>query len=177
MRVIAGEAKGRTLKAVPGGGTRSATGRVRESLFGILEPILPDARVLDLFAGAGTIGIEALSRGAARVTFVEKAPGAVAVLRRNLVATGFVDRAEVVPTDVLAYLAKGEESFDVAFCDPPHADMALLETILEHPGLRADLIIVRVPRKNRPTLPQRASVARERPLGDETLIFLRYSPL
>jgi hypothetical protein len=76
MRVIAGEAKGRQLIVPAGGGTRSATDRVRETLFGILEPQLPDAIILDLFAGAGTLGIEALSRGAARATFVEQATGA-----------------------------------------------------------------------------------------------------
>ena len=72
MRVIAGEAKGRTLVVPRGGGTRSATDRIRETLFAIVEPELEGARVLDLFAGAGTLGIEALSRGAARATFVER---------------------------------------------------------------------------------------------------------
>ena len=70
MRVIAGEAKGRTLVVPRGGGTRSATDRIRETLFAIVEPELDGARVLDLFAGAGTLGIEALSRGAARATFM-----------------------------------------------------------------------------------------------------------
>ena len=96
MRVIAGEAKGRTLIVPRGGGTRSATDRIRETLFAIVEPELEGARVLDLFAGAGTLGIEALSRGAARATFVERSAEAVKALRRNLAATNFGERSEVV---------------------------------------------------------------------------------
>src|SRR5688500_10437070 len=104
LRVIAGSATGRTLAAPRGGGTRPATDRIRETLFAILEPILGDARVLDLFAGAGTLGIEALSRGSASVTFVERSAEALKALRKNIASTGFEDRAEVVAANVLAFL-------------------------------------------------------------------------
>src|SRR3989442_12856967 len=106
MRVIAGEAKGRTLVVPRGGSTRAATDRIREVLFGILEPVLGDARVLDLFAGAGTLGIEALSRGAASVTFVERSAEAVRALRKNITTTQFEDRAEVVAANVLGFLER-----------------------------------------------------------------------
>src|SRR2546427_12736662 len=93
MRVIAGEAKGRSLVVPRGGRTRAATDRIRETLFAILEPELGGAHVLDLFAGAGGLGIEALSRGAAAVTFVERDAEAVRALRKNLETTGFAARA------------------------------------------------------------------------------------
>src|SRR5438093_9555574 len=96
MRVIAGQAKGRTLVVPRGGGTRSATDRIRETLFAIVEPQLEGARVLDLFAGAGTLGIEALSRGAAQATFVERGAEGMKALRRNLAVTKFDARSEVV---------------------------------------------------------------------------------
>src|SRR3954466_14020953 len=107
MRVIAGEAKGRTLVVPRGGGTRSATDRIRETLFAILEPELEGARVLDLFAGAGSLGIEALSRGAVHATFVERGGEAIKALRRNLETTNFAARSEVVAANVIAYLDSG----------------------------------------------------------------------
>src|ERR1700716_4018170 len=104
MRVIAGEAKGRRLVVPEGGGTRAATDRIRETLFGILTPVVADSEVLDLFAGSGALGIEALSRGAAHATFVEKDGRAIAALRKNLETTGFTARATVVWQEALAYL-------------------------------------------------------------------------
>ena len=115
MRVIAGLAKGRRLVVPAGDRTRAATDRIRETLFGILEPVLMDRDVLDLFAGSGALGIEALSRGAARATFVERDPRAVSAIGRNLETTGFAERATVVRADALAYLA-GPVRADIAFC-------------------------------------------------------------
>ncbi|MCB2223293.1 MAG: 16S rRNA (guanine(966)-N(2))-methyltransferase RsmD [Actinobacteria bacterium] len=118
MRVIAGAAKGRKLRA-PGEGTRPMMDRVREALFSSLGPVVEGADVLDLFAGSGSIGIEALSRGAARVVFVERARGAVRVLRANLGDVGL--GGEVVPADAAAYLASTPDTFDLVFVDPPYA--------------------------------------------------------
>src|SRR4029077_3059238 len=87
-----------------GAGRRAAPDQIRETLFAILEPELEGARVLDLFAGAGTLGIEALSRGASRATFVERGGEANRALRRNLASTNFADRSEVVAANVIAYL-------------------------------------------------------------------------
>jgi len=180
VRVIAGSAKGRTLAVPKGGGTRAATDRIRESLFGILEPDLPDARVLDLFAGAGTVGIEALSRGAAHATFVERGKEALAALEANLRATGFVERSDIVRTNVLAFLeGRVPTPYDFVFCDPPFADVAILEAVLARLPqtgalARAALVIARVLKKHRPSLPDGATLARTKELGEEALLFLRY---
>ncbi|TMC07353.1 MAG: 16S rRNA (guanine(966)-N(2))-methyltransferase RsmD [Chloroflexi bacterium] len=128
VRVIAGIAKGRTLDAPRGGATRPATDRIRETLFAILEPILDEARVLDLFAGAGTLGIEALSRGASSVTFVERSAEALKALRKNIATTHFDERAEVVAANVLGFLEQIAGPYDAVFCDPPFADIAMLRT-------------------------------------------------
>lgn len=179
MRVIAGSAKGRRLDAPRGGATRPATDRIREALFAILEPVLEEARVLDLFAGAGTLGIEALSRGAARATFVERSTEALRALRRNIAATGFADRAEVVAANVLAFLERGAGPYDVVFCDPPFADVAMLEATLADPRLVGALateahVVARVLKKHQPRLPDAARVLRVKEIGEETLLFLRY---
>ena len=182
MRVIAGEAKGRALVAPSGAGTRPATDRIRESLFAILEPDLGDARVLDLFAGAGTMGIEALSRGAAHVTFVERSAPALEALRKNVASTGFSDRSDVVPTSVSAFLDRGAPAlpYDLAFLDPPFADVAGLNATLAHPNLARSLapeatLVARVLRKHPPTPPATFEVFRTRRVGEEDLLFLRYS--
>ena len=182
MRVIAGEAKGRTLVAPKGTGTRPATDRIRETLFAILEPDLGDARVLDLFAGAGTMGIEALSRGAAHVTFVERSSAALDALRKNIASTGFGNRSDVVAANVIGFLDTGamREPYDLAFLDPPFADIAILDATLAHPSLAAALspgatVVARVLRKHPPTPPAAANVVRTKSVGEEDLVFLRYS--
>jgi 16S rRNA (guanine966-N2)-methyltransferase len=119
MRVIAGSAKGRPLRSPRGGGTRPITDRAKESLFGILTPRLPGARFLDLFAGTGGVGIEALSRGCAHATFVERSREALAGIRHNLDVTGLADRAEVAGRDVFAFLAGPPAAYDVIFVAPP----------------------------------------------------------
>ena len=180
MRVIAGIAKGRTLDAPRGGETRAATDRIRETLFAILEPILDDARVLDLFAGAGTLGIEALSRGSASVTFVERSSEAIKALRKNIAATGFGDRSELVAANVLSFLEQSVAGpYDVVFCDPPFADVALLEATLAHPRFAPALapeacVVARVLRKHQPRLPDAVDVSRTKEIGEESLLFLRY---
>jgi len=178
MRVIAGEAKGRRLVAARGRATRSATDRIRETLFAILEPQLPGALVLDLFAGAGTLGIEALSRGALRATFVERSSAALAALRENLAATGYEARAEVVAANVLAFLDAVAGPYDIAFCDPPFADHAILEATLAHPHFATALssgatVVARAHRKHVPALPPGLRLAREKEVGEESLLFVR----
>jgi 16S rRNA (guanine966-N2)-methyltransferase len=119
MRIIAGKARGRRLAAPPGRGTRPLTDRVKEAVFSALGDKVPGARVLDLYAGSGSIGLEALSRGAAEVVFVESSPAAVQVLRKNLAATA-LEGGRVAARDVARYLAGvGEERFDLVFVDPP----------------------------------------------------------
>ena len=151
MRVIAGEAKGKTLKAVPGKGTRPIADRVKESLFNILRWRVPECYFLDLFAGTGSVGIEALSQGAERAVFVEKAPKAVRIVHENLRATGLNHRARVIQEDVFRFLMLAhrevapEDRFDVIYVAPPQYQELWAKTLLaleEHPLLVPDGIIV-----------------------------------
>jgi 16S rRNA (guanine966-N2)-methyltransferase len=126
MRVVGGTARGRTLVAPAGRRTRPTADRVREAVFNALwsRGALDGARVVDLFAGSGALGIEALSRGAARATFVDTDRAARTAIARNLEACGFTDRAEVVASPVERFLDKLDPehpSFDLALCDPPYA--------------------------------------------------------
>jgi len=120
MRVVAGEAKGRRLKSVPGEGTRPILDRVKVALFDTLGNRVVGCHLLDLFAGTGGVGIEALSRGASHATFVENGHRALRVLRENLTLTGFADRATVLPMDVFHFLAgRQTKAFDLVFLAPP----------------------------------------------------------
>jgi 16S rRNA (guanine(966)-N(2))-methyltransferase RsmD len=124
VRVIAGAYKGRRLHTPAGLATRPTADRVREALFSILGPV-DGARVLDLFAGSGALGLEALSRGAAAAVFVDSDPRAVAAIRRNLEAIG-VDAA-VHRRDALAYLRSASDGpFDLVFLDPPYSSASEL---------------------------------------------------
>ncbi len=138
MRVVAGEARGRRLQTPPGDDTRPTLDRVREALFNALVSLdaVADARVLDLFAGSGALGIEALSRGAAQCTFVERSAAARRVVQINLNATGLADRGKIVAVDATAFLAGAERdewatAFDLVLLDPPYAtDAATWEGVL-----------------------------------------------
>ncbi len=131
MRVIAGEARGRKLLSVSGQVTRPITDRVKESLFNILGRRVVDAFFLDLFAGTGSVGIEALSRGARRAVFVERNRQALKVIAENLRITGLADRAQVVHSDVFKFL-RGEfdEKFDVIYIAPPQYKGLWARTLL-----------------------------------------------
>ena len=120
MRVITGTARGRRLKELQGMETRPTTDKVKESLFSIIQFDIEGRRVLDLFAGTGQLGIEALSRGAAEAVFVDRRPDAVRLVQENLALCAFTDRARVKSGDALAYLKSGEK-FDLIFLDPPYA--------------------------------------------------------
>jgi len=119
MRIIAGEARGRKLVAPPGQVTRPALDYVREAIFSILADSAEEADVLDLFAGSGSFGLEALSRGAKRATFVENDKDALAALSLNIVSIGFASRCEIIRGDALYRPSEG--SFDLVFMDPPFA--------------------------------------------------------
>ena len=135
--MIAGTARGIRLLA-PGPGTRPLADRVKQTLFAILDPELPGAVVLDLFAGSGAAGIEALSRGAQSVVFVEKDPGAALVIAENLRRTRLAGPgAAVVRVDVLLWLARDSPStpsFDIVLVDPPYSEGGLLNATLERLG-------------------------------------------
>ncbi|HEY8860620.1 MAG TPA: 16S rRNA (guanine(966)-N(2))-methyltransferase RsmD [Candidatus Limnocylindria bacterium] len=174
MRVIAGIAKGRRLVVPEGGRTRAATDRIRETLFGILTPVLIEADVLDLFAGSGALGIEALSRGAGHATFVERDARAVAAIARNLETAGLADRATVIRADVLAYLS-GPARADIAFCDPPFADVETHGRVLAKLAAPDRLIVSRALRKHLPAIPATLRITRTKEIGEETLLLLQYS--
>jgi 16S rRNA (guanine966-N2)-methyltransferase len=117
MRVIAGTHRGRRLQAPPTEDTRPVMDRVKESIFSSIAAEVPGAAVLDLYAGAGSFGIEAMSRGADSVVFVESARGALGALQANLAALGIP--AAVVATSVERYVKQATGRFDLVFCDPP----------------------------------------------------------
>jgi 16S rRNA (guanine966-N2)-methyltransferase len=117
VRVVAGEFRGRRLAAPRGARTRPTADRVREALFSMLGDV-SGARVLDLYAGSGALGIEALSRGAESAVFVERDPRAVAAIERNLESLGV--EQEVLREDVVRFLRRGAGTFDLVFCDPPY---------------------------------------------------------
>jgi len=164
MRVIAGEWRGRPLKAPPGAATRPTSDRVREALFSILAARVPDARVLDLFAGSGALGIEALSRGADSATFVDDAPAAIRAIEANLRAldaTGTVRRSDVLR--FLTSARRGAAQYDLIFLDPPYRDAERLAPALSE-ALPAVLApgAVAVAESDR-----RAPLALDLPLHDE----------
>ena len=130
MRVITGTARGRRLKELEGRETRPTTDKVKESLFSIIQFDLEGRRVLDLFAGTGQLGIEALSRGAGECVFVDQRKDAVALVRENLALCQLTDRAHVKQGDALAYLRSGEK-FDIILLDPPYASGLLAQAIAE----------------------------------------------
>ncbi|MBI3178932.1 MAG: 16S rRNA (guanine(966)-N(2))-methyltransferase RsmD [Deltaproteobacteria bacterium] len=177
MRVIAGSARGRKLKAPKGRLTRPTPGRVREALFSMILPEIKGARVLDLFAGTGALGIEALSRGAASATFVEKDRRVSVVLRQNLAAVGA--DATVVALEAgraIDRLTAAGERFDIAFLDPPYAS-GLLEASLHRLAVRGIVRTLMVcehsTRQPPPVAPVGWVCARTRAYGDVTLSLFR----
>jgi 16S rRNA (guanine966-N2)-methyltransferase len=122
VRIVAGTAGGRRLYAPAGRALRPTSERVREAVFSSLESmgVLDGAKVVDLFAGSGALGIEALSRGASRAVFVDADPVALAAVRSNLEATGLTHNGHVVRSDVVRFLQRQQEGFDLAFADPPY---------------------------------------------------------
>jgi 16S rRNA (guanine966-N2)-methyltransferase len=147
MRVIAGTYRSRRLNTLRGLAMRPTSDRTRETLFNILSSDVRDAVFVDLFAGTGAVGIEALSRGAQRVIFVEKFPAAVRLLRANLASLGipvadsqggaFAGTAEIIAADAIAGLERLAErriKADLVFADPPYADTAAYATLLDWLG-------------------------------------------
>jgi 16S rRNA (guanine(966)-N(2))-methyltransferase RsmD len=129
MRVVAGSARGAKLLLVPGEGTRPILDRVKTALFDILRPRISGMVMLDLFAGSGSVGIEALSQGAAHCTFIDRGHRAVATIKRNLEITSLGDRAQVLHTDALQYLKGTTKSFDLIYIAPPQYKKLWLEAL------------------------------------------------
>jgi 16S rRNA (guanine966-N2)-methyltransferase len=176
MRIIAGAAKGRRLIAPDSKGTRPVTDRVREAVFSIVGSWVEEANVLDLYAGSGSFGLEALSRGARATTFVENGAKALIALRRNIETVGL--GGTVVSSSVSDYLSRAAGSYDLVFMDPPwtqptevmSADLGRLDPVL---ASSAEVVVSRRHSDEEPQIPVTWGVATDRRYGD-TRIF-RYA--
>ncbi|MDO8484967.1 MAG: 16S rRNA (guanine(966)-N(2))-methyltransferase RsmD [Candidatus Limnocylindrales bacterium] len=179
-RVIAGSARGLRLEA-PGAGTRPLGDRVKQTIFAILEPDLPGSRVLDLFAGSGAAGIEALSRGAEHAAFVERDAAAARAIAANLARTHLTDRASVVRADAVAWLRRPEAvasgPFGLVFVDPPYAQpgllVAALEALAPHLAPGARVVAKHFWREQPPVQVGLLASERERRFGETALTFYR----
>ena len=182
MRVISGSARSRRLTALEGLATRPTTDKVKEGMFNSIQFDIEGRDVLDLFAGSGQLGIEALSRGAAHCTFVDNSRGAVAVVRKNVETVGFSDRSTVLQCESLGYLAscRGRKKFDIIFLDPPYATFLLKESLEKIVGfdiLHENGIIVceNTTEFARPQLPEAYRLERELRYGQIKVFVYRYS--
>jgi 16S rRNA (guanine966-N2)-methyltransferase len=176
VRVIAGSAGGIRLDMPRDRTTRPITDRVKETLFAILGERVIDARVLDLYAGSGAIGIEALSRGAAQATFVERSENAVALIRRNLERTHLGARAATRAMDVGRFLAaaRADDRYDLVFVDPPYEERAILAPLERLEPMLAPGATVVVKAFWRTPIPALGGLKpwRERRFGETALTFL-----
>ena len=177
LRIIGGAAKGRRLRT-PKSGTRPLTGRAREALFSSLGPKIAGAAVLDLYAGSGSLGLEALSRGAAQARFVERSTEAARLLRANVEAVGL--GGEVVVEDVARFVGNDDGVYDLVFVDPPYADPpARVDSVLAalrdrvQPG--GTIVVHRRTGGVQPTVEFPAEV-RRRQYGDATLYLFHRDP-
>ena len=172
MRIIAGSAKGRRLVGPQGLRTRPFTDRAKEALFSSLGAHVVEARVLDLYAGSGSLGLEALSRGADSATFVEQDRNALAALEKNIAAVG--RGGTVIAGDVASFLAETGDVYDLAFVDPPYAESsatvdAILEALVLHLGSGAVVVVHRRHGTEAPTSPTGTRVVDRRRYGDAEL--------
>lgn len=180
MRIIGGEARGRTLVAPPGDRTRPTQDYVRESLFNILRADVPGARVLDLFAGTGALSLEALSRGARSAVLVDQDRAACAAIRRNIESVRAADRCELLQRDyrqAMDALAARADRFDLVFLDPPYRmeNTGEICAALYEKGLLAAgcLLVVEHRRGAPPRLDERFAVSDRRRYGDTEMTFAR----
>ena len=173
MRIIAGKAKGTAL-TVPASGTRPMTGRARESLFSIVMGRLEGASVLDLYAGSGSLGLEALSRGATNAVFVERDRRAAAAIADNIEAVGLGGRVVVAAVD--RAIGRLGETFDIVFVDPPYADddQSVAEALSDLEPLVAPsgLVIVHRQARSRIVVPEFLTSMDERHYGDAVVTMM-----
>ena len=147
MRIITGRARGTKLVTLEGNNTRPTSERVKEAVFSMIQFDIEGRNVLDLFAGSGQMGLEALSRGALKATFVDNSKNAVAVIKQNVAKTHFESESQVVLANADDYLKriKGREKFDLVFIDPPYAtgvQAKMLELLLENDLVKPTATIV-----------------------------------
>lgn len=138
MRVITGTARGRRLITLEGDDVRPTTDKVKEALFSIIQFELEGRRVLDLFAGSGQLGIEALSRGAKSAVFVDKSKKSIEIVKANLNSTGLGKNASVINSDSLSFLKTRLDKFDIAFLDPPYSKGILQQALQLMPKVMSE---------------------------------------
>lgn len=145
MRVITGSAKGVRLDTLPGNNTRPTSERAKEAIFSSLQFSIEGRDILDLYAGSGQLGIEALSRGAKSAVFIDSERLAVDIIKKNLIKTRLSDRATVFCSDVFSAIDRIRQGFDIVFIDPPYVLRAVptvLKTLVEHKLLKPSTIVV-----------------------------------
>jgi 16S rRNA (guanine966-N2)-methyltransferase len=176
MRIISGQEKGRRISAGKGARIRPTSDRARESIFNVLRGEVAGKRGLDLFAGAGGLGLEALSRGARWVTFVDSSSRSIGLLRSNLEKLDLKDRSTVIRLDGLKALKRLEETFDLIFADPPYGK-AFVEQIVDSiarceilkPG---GILVLEHHKKETFGCPEELSILKKRRFGDTVISFL-----
>jgi 16S rRNA (guanine966-N2)-methyltransferase len=178
MRVVGGDLRGRTLRAVPGRSTRPTADRVRQSLFDVLGQRCDGLRVLDLYAGTGALSLEALSRGGAHATLIEHDAKAAQTIERNARELGCADRCTLLRDEVARALPRLAGPFDLVFSDPPYALRAAQDTLDALARLRlvapqGRVVLERDRREGRPTLPEELELADERRYGDTVVLVAR----
>lgn len=177
MRIIAGDLKGRRIEAPTWDGLRPTSDKLRETLFNVLAAQVRGARVLDAFAGTGAVGIEALSRGAAHVTFVEQDPRAVRLVASNLERCGIEDRHAIIRARLAGALARlGTHEFDIIFLDPPYGPRQLDEALAAADRLAGGGTLVVLEHAARDASPAETGAlvrVRELKSGDSALAFYR----
>jgi len=180
MRIISGSSKGRKLVTPRNRSLRPTSDRVKESIFNILRGEIEGRLVLDLFAGTGNLGIEALSRGARKVVFVEKGRQALGLIEKNLAQFGLEERSEVLPVDAnraIGILKQRGKTFDLIFMDPPYEKGLIEKTLLRlssQPVYRKDSLLV-VEHHRREVLPPILhgwNLIRQRQMGETVISFL-----
>lgn len=179
MRIIAGEFKGRAIKAPKGSGTRPTTDRVRESLFSILQNLIEDARILDVFAGSGALSLEAVSRGAEQAVLIEKDWDSLDIIKENINKLGCGDRIQVIDGDALKVLyTLPSQSFDLIFLDPPYGmdiEYTVIDIMIEKELIDENsIIILEHDKKHKPDMDSRPlRMVKSKTYGGTTLSFYR----
>ncbi len=179
MRVIAGSVKGQRLKPVPGTSTRPVLDRVKTAVFDTIQPSIQNARFLDLFAGSGAIGIEALSRGAAYCLFNDLSPSAVQTIRENIESTKFIEKVQIRRTDAFSLIKKLESPYDFIYVAPPQYKSMWIEAMMmisERPELLTDngVVLVQIdPKEYEELILTHLILEREKRMGNTLVLWYR----